>query len=61
MVKIKWTLQTCTVKFERSSNGVYIILEKKASIDRNKLWLKMCDIDGFCEYLNDFFDGAMAL
>ena len=61
MVKIKWTLHTCSVKFEKSNDGVFIILGKKASIDRNKLWLKMCDIDGFCEYLNDVFDDAIAL
>ena len=54
--KIKWTLQTCSIKFEKNGNNIYIILEKKANLGRSRLLFRMEDISEFNEYINDFFD-----
>ena len=56
--KIKWSLRACSVKIERSGDDVYIVLEKKGNPFRNKLWLKMGDINQFLEFINNFFDEA---
>ena len=54
--KIKWTLQTCSIKFEKNGNSINIILEKKANLGRSRLLFRMEDINEFSDYINDFFD-----
>ena len=55
LIKIKWTLHTYSIKFEKNDNNTYISLEKKSNRGISKLWFRMADIDEFSDYINDFF------